>query len=183
MTPCSASCGATSQASSQRSAVSQVRMRFFAGDRSRVAAGSVGAVPAAEDRCSQSSMPRICSSLRHRLTSLKRFWRLARSSVDQAGGGALGGGGGIVELVGQVAGQLAQGGELFGLLLDAGHLAHAVEQRGDDALRHGRDGPEHLGNSDLWNGQRPAAVTAKPWPPELSCARRAEGRSSARRGR
>jgi hypothetical protein len=67
--------------------------------------------------------------------------------------------------VGQVAGQLAQGGELFRLLLDAGDLAHAVEQRGDHALGHGRDGLEHLRKQRFVNQQRPDRETAKPCPP------------------
>ena len=49
--------------------------------------------------------------------------------AGQAGGGALRGGGGVVELVGKVAGELAQGGELFSLLLDAGDFADTVEER------------------------------------------------------
>ena len=71
---------------------------------------------------------------------------------EEAGGGALGGGGWVVELVGEVAGELAEGGELFGLLLHAGDLADAVEQGGDAALRHGRDGGEHVRGSGTRGG-------------------------------
>ncbi len=65
--------------------------------------------------------------------------------LDEAGGRALRRRGGIVQLVGQVAGQLAQSIQLLGLLLQAGHLADAIEQDGDAALRHGGDGRQHLG--------------------------------------
>ena len=57
--------------------------------------------------------------------------------------------------MGQIAGELAEGGELFGLLLDAGHLAHAVKQSGDDALGHGGNGREHLGEFLLHDEQGP----------------------------
>ena len=74
---------------------------------------------------------------------------------DQARGGALGRGGRIVQLVSQVAGQLAQGGELLGLLLDAGHLADPVEEHRDHPLGHGGDGLEHLREERFGNEQRP----------------------------
>jgi len=47
--------------------------------------------------------------------------------TDQAGGGALGGGGGIVEFMGKVAGEFAEGVELLSLLLNAGNFADAIE--------------------------------------------------------
>jgi hypothetical protein len=53
---------------------------------------------------------------------------------QDAAGGALRGGRWIVQLVGEVAGELAEGGEFFALLLDAGDFADAVEESGDDAL-------------------------------------------------
>ncbi len=77
---------------------------------------------------------------------------------EEAGGGALGGGGGVVELVGEVGGELAEGGELLGLLLHAGDLADAVEQGGDAALRHRRDGGEHLGEEGLVEVERPGGA-------------------------
>ena len=68
---------------------------------------------------------------------------LAELSVE-GGGGALGGGCGVVELMGEVSGELAEGGELLGLLLHAGDFADAVEEDVDAALAHGRDGCEHV---------------------------------------
>ncbi len=56
--------------------------------------------------------------------------------------------------MGQVAGQLAEGGELFGLLLDACDLADAVNEGGNHALGHGGNGLEHLGEQRLVNEQR-----------------------------
>ena len=97
---------------------------------------------------------------------MKRLLRLARECVDQAGGGALRGGGGIVELMGQVAGQLAQGGELFSLLLDARDFADAVEQRGNDALGHGGNGLKHLREErSWWMSSAQSGEMANPWPP------------------
>ena len=85
---------------------------------------------------------------------------------DEAGGGALGGGCGIVELVGQIAGELAEGGELFSLLLDAGDFAHAVKQGGDDALGHGGNGLRaSQGTCPSMNEQAQTGETANPWPP------------------
>ncbi len=75
---------------------------------------------------------------------LEAVFAIGAQLHDEAGGGALRGGGGVVELVGQIAGELAESGELFSLLLDAGDFADAIEQRGDDALRHGGNGLEHL---------------------------------------
>src|ERR1035437_6236394 len=51
---------------------------------------------------------------------------------SKAGGGALSGRGGIVELVRQVAGELAEGIELFSLLLDSGNFTDAVEECGNE---------------------------------------------------
>ena len=48
------------------------------------------------------------------------------------------------ELVGQVAGELAESTKLLCLLLDAGDFADAIEERRDHALPHGRDGENHL---------------------------------------
>ncbi len=67
--------------------------------------------------------------------------------AEEAGGGALGGGGGVVELVREICGEFAEGGQLFGLLLHARDFAYAVEEGGDAALTHGRDGAEHLGEA------------------------------------
>ena len=74
---------------------------------------------------------------------------------SKACGGALSGRGGIVELVRQVAGELAEGIELFSLLLDSGNFTDAVEERGDDALGHGRDGLKHLGEQGFGNEESP----------------------------
>ena len=76
--------------------------------------------------------------------------------AEEGGGGALGGGGGVVELVGEVAGEFAEGGEFFCLLLHAGDFADAIEQGGDAALRHGGDGLEHGGEERLMDGEGPA---------------------------
>src|SRR5208282_2420223 len=45
----------------------------------------------------------------------------------------------------QIAGQLAQGVELFALLFEAGDFADTIEQHGDAALPHGGDGEQHFG--------------------------------------
>ena len=74
---------------------------------------------------------------------------------EEAGGGALGRGGWIVQLVREVCGELAQGGELLGLLLHAGYFAGAVQQHGDAALRHRRDCSQHLGEDALVNIETP----------------------------
>ena len=74
---------------------------------------------------------------------------------QQAGGGALRGRSGIVEFMRQVAGQLPQSRELLRLLLNASDLAHAVEQSGDHALRHGGDGRQHLRKKRAVNQQDP----------------------------
>ncbi len=58
--------------------------------------------------------------------------------------GSLGGRGRVIELVGEVGGELAQCAEFFALLLDAGNFANAVEEGGDDALAEGGDGGQHL---------------------------------------
>ena len=47
----------------------------------------------------------------------------------------------------EVGGELAERGELFGLLLHAGDLADAVKQDGDAALAHGGDGEEQSGEA------------------------------------
>ena len=65
------------------------------------------------------------------------------------------GGGGIVELMGQVARELAEGGELFSLLLDAGDFANPVEEGGNDALGHGGNGLKHLREEGLGDEERP----------------------------
>jgi hypothetical protein len=57
--------------------------------------------------------------------------------------------------VGEVGGELAEGGELLGLHLDAGDLADAIEQDGDAALAHGGDGGEHLREFFLGDVERP----------------------------
>ena len=80
--------------------------------------------------------------------------------AEEAGGGALGGGGGVVELVGEVGGELAEGGEFFRLQLHAGDFADAVEQDGDAALRHGGDGGEHLRELGFGDVERPGVADA-----------------------
>src|SRR5580698_7523775 len=52
---------------------------------------------------------------------------------EDAAGGALGGRGGVVQLVGKVAGEFAEGSQLLALLLNTGDFADAIEQGGDDA--------------------------------------------------
>ena len=75
--------------------------------------------------------------------------------AEEAGGAALSGGGGIVELVAEVGGELAERVEFFRLLLDAGDLADAVKQNRDTALGHRRDGSEHLGKEGIGDVERP----------------------------
>ncbi len=86
---------------------------------------------------------------------LEAVFAVGCERAGEAGGGALRGGGRVVEFVGQVAGEFTERGELFSLLLDAGYFAHAVEQRGDYALGHGRDGLKHLRKDGLGNDERP----------------------------
>src|SRR5258708_39164701 len=74
---------------------------------------------------------------------------------EEAGGGALRGGGRVVELVGEVRGQLAQGGQLLRLLLHARDLAYAVKQYRDAALGHRGDRGEHLGEGVLVDIETP----------------------------
>ena len=76
------------------------------------------------------------ASVRRRLISLSRLLRLARKAASRLAAARCAADGGIVQLVRQIAGQLPQCRELFRLLLDAGDFAHAVEQRGNHALRH-----------------------------------------------
>ena len=87
--------------------------------------------------------------------SLMRLLRLARNAAEQGCSGALRGGCGIVKLVRQISGQLTESRELFSLLLNARDFADAVEQRGDNALRHGGDGREHFRENRAMNQQRP----------------------------
>ena len=104
--------------------------------------------------------------------------------AEEAGGGALRGGGGVVELVREIGGEFAEGGELFRLLLHARDLADAVEQDGDAALRHGGDGGEHLGKERLVDVERPRRGRRRSRRRRSSsCARREACRSSGRRGR
>jgi hypothetical protein len=93
--------------------------------------------------------------VRQSIDQLEAVAAIGAQCGEQAGRGALRGRGGIVELVRQIAGQLGPGRELLRLLLDAGDLAHAVEQRGDHALRHGGDGRQHLRKKRAVNQQRP----------------------------
>jgi hypothetical protein len=58
-------------------------------------------------------------------------------------GGALRGGGGIIELMREIAGEFTQRVELLRLLLHARNLPRTIEQDADDALRHGRDLGQH----------------------------------------
>ena len=74
---------------------------------------------------------------------------------QQAGRCALRGGCRIIELVRKVAGQLPQSRKLFGLLLDAGHFAYAVEQRRNHPLCHGGNGRHHLRKKRAVNKQEP----------------------------
>jgi len=54
---------------------------------------------------------------------------------------------------------------LFGLLFNSRDLADAIEERGDDALRHGRDGSEHLREERTMTRRAQTSVAAKPCPP------------------
>src|SRR5260370_21348962 len=78
-----------------------------------------------------------------------------REFGGEAGGGALGGGGRIIELVREIGGELAEGEELFGLLVHAGEVADAIEQEGDAALADGGDGEEHRGEEILMDVEYP----------------------------
>src|SRR5260370_8196198 len=78
----------------------------------------------------------------------------------EAGGGALGGGGRIIELVREIGGELAEGEELFGLLVHAREVADAIEQEGDAALADGGDDEEHRGEEILMNVGHPAGANA-----------------------
>ncbi len=75
--------------------------------------------------------------------------------IEQAGCGALRCRGRIVHLMREIAGELAECVELFGLLLQAGDFAHAVEQDGDAALRHRGNGSQHLREDGLWKVESP----------------------------
>ncbi len=111
-------------------------------------------------------MASICSSVEAEVDELEAVVAVGAQLGDEAGGGALRGRGGIVELVGQVAGQLAERGELFRLLLDAGDFAHAVKQRGDDALAPWTGWPAaSQGRATCGWMRTQTGETAKPWPP------------------
>uniref|UniRef100_E6QI92 Uncharacterized protein n=1 Tax=mine drainage metagenome TaxID=410659 RepID=E6QI92_9ZZZZ len=74
---------------------------------------------------------------------------------EDAAGGALRGGGWVVQLVGEIAGELAEGGEFFALLLDASDLADAVEEGVDGALAERGDGLHHLREHGFVEQERP----------------------------
>jgi hypothetical protein len=78
--------------------------------------------------------------------------------AEERGCGSLGGGGGVIEFVGEIGSEFAEGGEFFGLLLHAGDLADAVEQDGDAALSHGGDGSEHVGEELFREGESPCGT-------------------------
>ena len=84
VTPCSANCGATSQGLAQPSCDEPGADDLLAGDerqRHSPAGGWPGVARTAEYALlPRPATPAICSSLRHRFTSLKRFWRLAISA-------------------------------------------------------------------------------------------------------
>ena len=86
---------------------------------------------------------------------------VAAQGREQGCGGALRGRCGIIELMREIPGQLAQGCELFRLLLNACDFADAIEQCGDDALRHRGDGLEHLRKNRAVNQQRPDGRNGK----------------------
>ena len=126
---------------------------------------------------------RICSSVRQRLTSLKRFWRLARSSATRPEAARCAAEAGLLSSWARLPASLPRARQLLRLLLDAGHFAHPVEQRGDDPLRHGRDGLEHLRKERLVNRQHPHVGDGKALSAVGLHAREGQaGRSSARRG-
>ena len=79
---------------------------------------------------------------------------------EEAGGGALGGRGGVVELMGEVGGELAERGELLGLHLHAGDFADTVEQDGDAALSHRGNRGEHVGELLFGDVERPGVADA-----------------------
>ncbi len=68
----------------------------------------------------------------------------------------------IVQFVGQIAGQLAQCGQFLSLLLHARHLAYPVQQRGDDALAHRWNHPQHLRKQRLVDQDRPDLADGVP---------------------
>ena len=75
--------------------------------------------------------------------------------IEQARGSSLRSRCGIVHLVGKISGQLAEGVELFGLLLEAGDFADAIEQNGDAALPHRGHRAKHLGKHLAVEIERP----------------------------
>ncbi len=78
----------------------------------------------------------------------------------EAGGGALGGGGRVVELVREIGSELTEGDELFGLLVHAGEVADAIQEQSDAALADGWDGAEHLGKEILMDVEHPDGADA-----------------------
>ena len=50
----------------------------------------------------------------------------------------------VIQFMREVTGELAEGVELFGLLLDACYLSDAIEERGHHPLLHGWNGSQHL---------------------------------------
>ena len=75
---------------------------------------------------------------------------------EEAGSGALRGGGWVVELVREIGGELAKRVELFRLLFHTRDFADSIHHRRDDTLRHGRDGSKHRREEALVNLKRPA---------------------------
>ena len=75
--------------------------------------------------------------------------------AEEAGSRTLGGRGGVVQLVRQVSGELAERGKLLRLHFHARDLADAAQQNGHAALGHGRDGLQHVGENVFGNFQDP----------------------------
>lgn len=73
----------------------------------------------------------------------------------EADGGALGSRGGIVELVGEVGGELSECEKLFGLLVHTGEVAGAIEEESYNALTDGWDGLQHRGKEILMEIENP----------------------------
>ena len=86
---------------------------------------------------------------------LETVFAIGAEFLYQAGSGALRGRGGIVELVGEIAGKLAQRTKFFRLLLNARDFADAVKERGDNPLGHGRNGFEHRREVGVVDGEGP----------------------------
>ena len=80
---------------------------------------------------------------------------------EDAGGGALGRRGRVVELVGEIAGEFAEGERFLRLLVHAGEVADAVEEERDATLPDGRNGDEHCREEVLVDVEYPDGTGAE----------------------